>query len=590
MAEENHKGDTLSESVEAHEVQEAQETLDPHELKSVKDLLQSLTKTAKTVKIYLANNPIHQKFLKELTEKFSLHLKEYGSLTLTVQQYQLLYEGEEVYENTNRLESIAFRLHIDGMREITFQEGLEEGEILSLIEVISRDYDPTNPNDDMVTLLWEKNLPHVSYAIAENLFDEGLLVQTDQKKPTVDPGEHAERQVLLQEEIQKAAVLYEAEGIKRFERPYSQVFQLTEEEVERVKKLMEIEEKRDLRLELIGIVGSILSIEKEDQAFEDCLAVSDRILKILIAQGDFSHTVKILEIYRGLLNASPSPSAHHQVHLQKALEWVGGQENFAEIERLLKVGHLEDTESFSQFLALLYPNAIPSLVELLGTLNQMKARRLVCEALVVLGKDNQPALMKSLNDPRWFVIRNLVYVLGKIGDPKVLEEFKRLSCYPDARVRKEVLQALSGMPQEAVQGVLLVFLKDPDWSIRQQVLRWFSASGSKEGLKRLQEMVEEGNFKDKEFQEKQEVFDSIARIGADQVVNFLKGFLGKRGRFWFSNQKEDELSLCAVAALKRIGSETSLLALEEGMDSHHKVTREACRKALMETRRGKIRQ
>ncbi len=569
--------------VPEQETVDEKESVDPEELESVKDLIQSLIKTAKTLKIYLPNNPIHQKHLQELTEKFSVHLKDFGSLVLGIQQFQLFFHDEPVYENTNRLESMAFKLYVDGMREIIFHEGLEQEEILNLLDALERDYDPSNPNDDMVTLLWEMHLAHVSYSISEEIFEEDDLVQ--QVQIPDDPNQAREQQTFLKKEIQKAAEEFEAEGAKRPNRPYSQVFQLNEEEIQHVKDLMVVEEKRDLRLEMITILGSILEIEGEDQAFEEAMIASRRVLGILIMQGDFVHSTKMLEVYRNLQTLSPALSSHHQSHLLQALNWAGEKENFQEIEKMLKVGNLEDTENFSKFLFLLTHSAIPSLIELLGNINQMKVRRLVCEALVALGRDDISGLVEGLRDSRWYVVRNLVYVLGKIRNPKAIDHFRRLTRHPELKVRKEILQAISLMPQEQIEGICLNFLKDPDDSIRQQAIRWLTSWDSQEGLKALQKMVSEEVFKEREFSEKKEVFESIAKIGKDQMVPYLDGFLGKKMRFWLSNAVQDELSLCAASALRRIGTEAALSVLQGGAESRNKVTREACKKALVGTNR-----
>jgi len=502
MSETNAKKDSLPQTLENPEPENNPESTNPEELKSVKDLLQSLTKTSKTIKIYLPNNPIHQKHLKEL--------ETYGSLTLEVQQFQLFFQDEPVYENRNRMESMAFKFYIDGLREIVFREGLEPDEIFNLMDIISRDFDPSNPNDDMVTLLWESNFHHIHYEVAADLFEEEDLIQEDER-PVEDPNQSQERKKLLQREIQKASKLSETEEPPKFGGSYSHIFQLTEQEIAQVKAQMEKEEKRDLPLEMIIIVGSILRIERGEEAFEKSVASSRKILGILIEQGAFSHASKVLELYHELLNSNPPPPSYQQIHLQKALEWAGGEENFKGIEEILRVGNLKDKDDFLRFLSLLTTGVIPPLIELLANLNQMKVRRLVCEALVVLGKDHVPILVEVLRDPRWFIIRNIVYVLGKIGDPKSLDGFRGLIHHPHDRVRKEMLQALSRMPQDAVEGIYLAFLNDKEWSIRQQAIRWLVPLGSQEGLKIMQRMVGEEGFKGKDFSEKKEVFESIAK-------------------------------------------------------------------------------
>ncbi|HUK57509.1 MAG TPA: hypothetical protein VLY20_12725, partial [Nitrospiria bacterium] len=148
--------------------------IDKEELKSVKDVLLQLTKTAKTLKIYLPNNPVYQKFLQELQNRFDTHLREYETLKLKIKQYAVYYKGQVVYENTNRLESLAFKLFVDGVREVTFHEGIDKDEITSLLEIVGREYDPSNPDDDMVTLLWERHFIHVNYLVTSDFIRETI--------------------------------------------------------------------------------------------------------------------------------------------------------------------------------------------------------------------------------------------------------------------------------------------------------------------------------------------------------------------------------------------------------------------------------
>src|ERR1700739_3709407 len=154
---------------------EVVEEIEKEELKSVKEVVQYLTKTAKTFKIYLPNNPIHQKFLHDLSEHFTVHLQEYGTLRFKVKQYELLYGNEVVYENPNRLESLAFCLFVDGMREISFHPGLSKEELMSFLEVLGKISDAKGTDDDVVTLLWEKKFCHITYLIVEDFWEYGDL-------------------------------------------------------------------------------------------------------------------------------------------------------------------------------------------------------------------------------------------------------------------------------------------------------------------------------------------------------------------------------------------------------------------------------
>ncbi|MDC4205630.1 MAG: hypothetical protein MPW14_23315 [Candidatus Manganitrophus sp.] len=114
------------------------EAYDKEEVKSAKEIVQYLTKTTKTLQIYLPNNPIHQKFINELAEKIQRHLTEHGPLRLRIKQFELFCSGQSVYENSNRMESLAFKLFIDGLRELSFHPGIEKEELITFLEVIGK--------------------------------------------------------------------------------------------------------------------------------------------------------------------------------------------------------------------------------------------------------------------------------------------------------------------------------------------------------------------------------------------------------------------------------------------------------------------
>jgi hypothetical protein len=99
------------------------------DVKRVADWIGALVRTIKASRTYPANNPTLHKFQVELESRTWSCLKEVGDISLIVQQFDLLYENYPVYLNADRNESLAFRFYSDGVREITFREGLEPHEL-----------------------------------------------------------------------------------------------------------------------------------------------------------------------------------------------------------------------------------------------------------------------------------------------------------------------------------------------------------------------------------------------------------------------------------------------------------------------------
>jgi hypothetical protein len=133
------------------------------DVKRVADWIQTLIRTVKAMRMYLPNNPTLHKFQGDLEGRTWSVLKEIGDITLTVQQFDFLFENYSVYHNAAREDSLAFRFYADGVREITIKEGLEPQELRGLLDVLKRSTDGPSGQDDVVTLLWERDFRHVEY-------------------------------------------------------------------------------------------------------------------------------------------------------------------------------------------------------------------------------------------------------------------------------------------------------------------------------------------------------------------------------------------------------------------------------------------
>lgn len=547
---------------------------DKEEIKSAKELIQHLTKTTKTLKIYLANNPIHQKFIAELLQRFDRHLTAFGPLRLRVKQFELQCSGQAVYENINRLESLSFHLFIDGIREISFLPGLEKEEIVTFLEALGREGEI---DDDSVTVFWEKHFAHIQYVVVEDLKGDTKGVESCREMQTVAPTTDQ-----LQEVYNNEGSFADNRGIdapKGIELPSLHIFRLTEDEIKKIKWEVQGEEDLDLVAQLQGILFDIIRIERDPGLFAEVLGILDNVLENLIMQGDFIHSRKILEFLWEMADPAKNLPQPLLDHLETALLQAGDS------KRILALGTILndiDPNRFPEFFSLMIlfkKNVIAPMVELLAGVEKFRSRRVLCDVLVEIGKMDLDALVSKLSDERWYLVRNVVYILGKIGDAKVVERFSRFVQHKELKVRKEVLHALDAMEDPRAWRLLVQFIADPDLSNRIFAIKSLAKKGVKEAVDPLLGSLSAREFDTKDLYEKKEIFEAIGRIGSDKVVPQMKKYLKPRWSF-FKNVKSEEMGLCAVVALQRVGSPAAIEALREGRGAGNKSVREACNKAL----------
>jgi HEAT repeat protein len=109
---------------------------------------------------------------------------------------------------------------------------------------------------------------------------------------------------------------------------------------------------------------------------------------------------------------------------------------------------------------------VTALVRELTAATDLSARRAYRDALVALDAVGVPLLEDMVGDQRWFVVRNIVGILGEIRSADALVHFARTILHPDARVRRETILALSKHGDEQAVPLLVKALADREASLR----------------------------------------------------------------------------------------------------------------------------
>ncbi|MFH1025214.1 MAG: hypothetical protein V1764_00855, partial [Nitrospirota bacterium] len=146
------------------------------ETREAKDILQTLIKAKKNIRMYPENNPIYVKTLEDTFVRFTNFLDYRDDFKLHIKQNSISYESEELYSSTEKEDNLALFFFKDGLRELTFKKGLPRDELEEFLKIIAREFDREEIDDDIVTLLWEKDFRNIQYVV-----DEASLVDIDEE-------------------------------------------------------------------------------------------------------------------------------------------------------------------------------------------------------------------------------------------------------------------------------------------------------------------------------------------------------------------------------------------------------------------------
>jgi HEAT repeat protein len=211
---------------------------------------------------------------------------------------------------------------------------------------------------------------------------------------------------------------------------------------------------------------------------------------------------------------------------------------------------------------------------------------MVCQVLEEAGKDHLGIVGQGVYDSLWYVVRNVALVLGRIGKEQGVKFLKNIINHPDFRVRKEVITSLTRIGGKEAQALLVSALDDEDRGIRILACRGLAQRKEKGALPALMKIIPSALFIDEPAEEKKQLLESLAIIGEDEVIPFLKKLIHKRN--WLKRDKHNETRIFAIRALGFIKTNKAGETLKELSRKRNKVIRQACQSALRKMDSGLI--
>ncbi len=555
------------------------------ELIVARDLTSAFIKAIKAFRFYPPENPTLKGFRDQLLKKFQFFLNKYQSFVIQIGEYDLSFKGKILYENRDVKTSLAFLLYRDGLREIRFVKGLEEWEVQGIIDILKQGESINQLEDDIVTLMWEKDFVHISFLATDEFLEETPVIIPDnvdqfRKNLVFKPLAHHVEVELTEEGSEEGIDLDEILS-KVIEEPPPfvsdrSVYFLTSDEVEGLRKDVEAEIDPIFVFNIMDILFEILALEKEREPYHDAVNILIKILDAFLTLGEFTKATDLLK--RVYITLKTYELQDWQIENIRKVIVEAGEE--VRIERVGKVLEREEVrlEEVNAYLMLLQKNSIKPLIKLLGELKNSKARRIFCDALSDIGKNSIELFTPFIDDRRWYLVRNITYILGRIGKEQSFPYIQKVFNHEENRVRREAVQALGLIGGPKAIGLLVRALTDNDVRIRCMAAINLGKVGKKAGLIPLLEVVQSKDFYKREPAEIKAFFNAIGMVGSNEAIPVLQQLLERKS--WFGRGKTDEIRMGAANALATVGTPDAKAILEEGKNSKDETIRGACTQAL----------
>ena len=109
-------------------------------------------------------------------------------------------------------------------------------------------------------------------------------------------------------------------------------------------------------------------------------------------------------------------------------------------------------------------------------------RRRLLELLVSFGPAIAGPAREKLADERWYVVRNMIVILQRVGDLTALPEIRKCANHPDLRVRLEAIKWMLAYDTEVPLELLTRAINDPDPKVAEAAVSLAGSYGIKEAV------------------------------------------------------------------------------------------------------------
>ncbi len=558
-------------------------------------------KTVKAVLVYPSSSKLPQQFKEELFNAITALTAELETVPFTVEADRILLGDHEVYRASNKTDNFAHTFFRDGIQDFQFKRGISQKEIDSFVEIITRMLRSASVDDDMATLLWEAGFENITYTVMDDILDiqtfeygpENLRKGTVPSKQDIDGILSKEIDLELSDEdydidSQKKKAAKKNSPYGNVSDPVNdfirKVAEFTDEEQAAINQLMHTDNEFDYKKYTIDLLFEILGQETDNAGFQETLELIAKVRDDFIRAAEFLPASMIfertLELEQGFRNLK-DPKVEK---IQAFIETFASSSKIKIITEALNGSKEINYNDAIEYLKLLPWQAINPLMVALGELQHYPGRRAVCKALEVIAADKIDILAKGLEDSRWYVVRNIVAVLGKINNPRALTYLKKTIRHPELRVRKETVVSAARIGSEEAADFLVLALKDDDEKLQRLALNELVKQKHAKAFGSIEFMVTDRKFKDRPPEQIRELLEAYAQLGGKKAFELLEKLATQK--FLVASEKQERVRDIAIRALGLTLHPAANELLQKLMDSRNKTIAESARRTLAKATKG----
>jgi hypothetical protein len=538
----------------------------------VTDLLKAFVKAVRAHQLYLPNNPMHARSLQSVCDAFATVWQHTDELELQVVETQLQWEGRVVLDEHERTsDNLAWLFYKDGIRELKILKGFEEEELAVLFDILHRVRKATDDDDDLLTLMWEREFATLQYRYVDLTTEGG---------PGVESMERAEQKEKILSPAQAEAGLQSTNSsIAKLDDFDATLYFLDDREVEYLQGEIKREFSTDLRPAVIASLLDIFEAHKDPTVREEICGLLDYFLLILLSTAQYRNAAYLLREASVTAGRAPEILDPQKQRLTQMGELMSDPKPLGQLLQALEESPLRAPQmELDELFGILQPRALETILSWIGRSNNPQLKMLLELAATRLASTHSAELIRLIGSDDEAVVMEAIKRAAALKSAAAVPALGKVLSVGEPDMRVAAVLALTGIGSPGAMQMLERAVADEDREVRIAAVRALGARNARASLPRIEAAIKGKDLREGNLTEKMAFFEAYGLLSGDAGIVLLDGLLNSKG---FMGKRDDsEIRACAAMALGKIGSQKAMEVLNKASGEKDVIVRNAVSRAV----------
>lgn len=538
----------------------------------VTDLLKAFVKAVRAHQLYMANNPMHARSLEAVKDAFATLWLQTDELDLQIVETQFKWEGRVVLDEGERTgDNLAWLFYKDGIRELKFLKGFETEDLATLFDLLQRVRKAGVEDDDLLTLMWEREFATLQYRYVDLTVEAGSGVESmeraEQKEKLLSPA---------QVETGPESTMSSVARLDDFD---STLYFLDDSEVEYLQAEIKKEFSTDLRPAVMASLLDTFELHKDPTVREEICGLLDYFLLILLSTAQYRNAAYLLREAGITANRAPDILEPQKQRLTQLGDLMSDPKPLGQLLQALEDTPLRAPQTeLDDLFTILQPGALETVLGWIGRSNNTELRVLLEHAATRLAATSSSELIRLIGSEDEVVVLEAIRRAAALKSPAAVPALGKMLTVGEADMRVATVNALTEIGSPGAMQMLERALLDEDRDVRIVAVRALGARSSRSALPRIEAAIKGKELRESNLTEKMAFFEAFGLLSGDAGIPLLDGLLHSKG---FMGKRDDsEIRACAAMALGKVGSAKALESLGRAANEKDVIVRNAVSRAI----------